>query len=326
MEANVTEKSTKSEILKAYESLLKKVQEEKSNVPKQMQEEKQKKGILEKVSGISSESIVRNIDELKNTLNNSLDELHRNLIDEFKKLEEIRSAIAVEKQSLEDMYSLTANTDSLAAMLLAQKEKKESFEKDITDLKAQWEQEKVSQKVAEKEYLEELSKRRKREEDEYLYKLKISRQKDSDEYETQKTTLEKELKEKKLIFEQETTIRERELKSAENELAELRKNNVEFPGKIEKVIKDKELEVTKSMEAKYEYELKFIDKQHESEIRLKDQMISSLQEKIKELQIQVKEYGDKANRAEDGVKDIAVKAIESASKIKVLEKPESMKE
>ena len=39
----VTEKNTKAEILKAYNALVKKVQEEKDNVPKQIQEEKTKK-------------------------------------------------------------------------------------------------------------------------------------------------------------------------------------------------------------------------------------------------------------------------------------------
>jgi len=57
-----------------------------------------------------------------------LDELQTHLVNEFKKLEEIRAAIAVEKQYLEDLYSLSANTDSLAAMLVVQKEKKEAFE------------------------------------------------------------------------------------------------------------------------------------------------------------------------------------------------------
>ena len=58
-----------------------------------------------------------------------------------------------------------------------------------------------------------------------------------------------------------------------------------------------------------------MEKQNEADIRLKDQTIGSLQEKIKEQQEQLKEYTDKANRTEANVKDIAVKAIENASKI-----------
>jgi len=59
-------------------------------------------------------------------------------------------------------------------------------------------------------------------------------------------------------------------------------------------------------------------KQNEADIRLKDQTVNSLQEKIKEQQEQLKEYADKANRAEANVKDIAVKAIENASKIRMI--------
>jgi len=51
----VSEKNTKAEILKAYETLLKDVQAEKADIPKQVQEEKQRKEILEKVAGFSSE-------------------------------------------------------------------------------------------------------------------------------------------------------------------------------------------------------------------------------------------------------------------------------
>ena len=324
----VTEKNTKAEILKAYDNLLKNVQSAKADIPKQIQEEKQRKETLDKVAKISNESIVRSITTLKSDLTNSLDEVLYSLSDEFKKLEEIRAAIVLEKKSLEDLYSLSANTDSLAAMLLVQKEKKESFEKEmkekeetfaseITSKKAQWEIEKNKQKAEEKEYTDELTKCRKREEEEYAYNLKISRQKEQDEYDSKKMQLEKELTDKRMQFEQEVSSRELNLKNAETELAELQKNNAEFPVKLEKALKDKETEVSKQLQTKYDFDIQLMIKQNEADIRLKDQIITSLQEKIKEQQEQLKEYTDKANRAEANVKDIAVKAIENASKIRM---------
>lgn len=328
MEPKVSPKSTKTEILDAYEALLKEVQQAKSDKPKQIQEEKQKKDMLEKVSGITHEGIGRSILALKTDLGKTLDELQVNLEKEYKKLEEIRSAIAIEKQSLEDLYSLSANTDSLAAMLLVQKEKKESFEKSMKEKedaftaevalkKEHWEKEKAKQEAEEKEYSEQLLKRRKREEEEYAYNLKIKRQKEQDEYESKKLLLEKELIESKAKFDQEVAHREQELKSAETELAELRKAHNEFPGKLEKALQDKEAEITKQLQTKYEFDIKLIEKQNETDIRLKDQMIASLQEKIKEQQDQLKENTEKANRAEANVKDIAVKAIENSSKVRM---------
>ncbi len=241
----VTEKNTKVEIFKAYESLLKQVQEEKSNIPKQVQEEKKKKEIVEKVTDVSSEGIAQGIAHLKSSLITSLDELQTHLGSEFKKLEEIRAAIVVEKQYLEDLYSLSANTDSLAAMLLAQKEKKEAFEtfirekedtfnREMYEKKTLWEEEKVKQKAEEKEYLDDVTKRRKREEDEYQYTLKITRQKEKDEYETKRALLEKELADKKNAFEQEISQREQAVKMAETELNDLRKQAAGFPVELDK--------------------------------------------------------------------------------------------
>ena len=321
---NVSEKNTKAEILKAYDALLKNVQQEKTNVPKQAQEEKQKKENLEKVSGLSNNNIVEDILESKNLLNNSLEELQNKLVSEFKQLEDIRSAIAIEKQSLEEIYSLSTVTDSLAAMLLVQKEKKENLEKEMSETTARWEQEKAKQKIDEKEYIDELTKRRKREEDEYQYTLKITRQKDKDQYEATKDALEKELITKKKDFEQSVSDREETLKKAEAELVELRKNNLEFSSRLEKAVSDKEKEVAKQLKVQYDFDLTLLKQQDEAEIRLKDQTITSLQEKIKELQVLVKEYGEKANRAEAGVKDIAFKAIESAAKAKTIERIESV--
>ena len=330
----VSEKSTKAEILKAYETLLKNVQSAKADVPKQIQEEKQRKETLDKVAKISNEGIIDSITTLKSNLGNSLDEILRSLSDEFKRLEEIRAAIALEKKSLEDLYSLSANTDSLAAMLLTQKEKKENFEREmkekeeafsneITSKKTQWEIEKAKQKADEKEYTDELAKRRKREEEEYAYNLKIRRQKEQDDYDSKKLQLEKELIDKKAQFEQEVSSRELNLKNAEAELVELRKNNVEFPSKLEKALKDKETEISKQLQTKYGFDIQLMEKQNVADIRLKDQTITLLQEKIKEQQEQLKEYADKANRAEANVKDIAVKAIENASKIRMFTaKPE----
>lgn len=322
MEAQVSEKNTKSEILKAYEALLSSVQTTKADSPRQAQEEKQRKVALEKVAGVTNEEIATNINNLKAELNSSLDDLLQSLTGEFKKLEDVRAAIAVEKQSLDDLYSLAASTDSLAAMLLAQKEKKESFEKEMTEKtanfaaqKEQWELEKSRQKVAEKDYADDLAKRRKREEEEYSYTLKIKRQKEQDEYDTRKLQLEKELENAKAAVEKEIATREEALKIAEAELVELRKNSANFPAKLEKALKDKETEITTQLKTRHEFDAKLMEKQNEADIRLKDQTISSLQEKIKELQVQLKEYAAKANLAEASVKDIAVKAIESSSKV-----------
>lgn len=324
----VSAKNTKTEILDAYEKLLKEVQQAKSNVPKQVQEEKQKQETVKKVAAITQYSIMDDISTLKSSLTKSLDDILSSLTGEFQKLEDIRAAIAVEKTTLEDLYGLSANTDSLAAMLLTQKEKKDAFEKEMNDAKeslareinekkGQWEEEKNRHKTDEKEYTDDLTKRRKREEEEYQYQLKITRQKEQNEYDTRKALLEKELAEKISTFEHQISERETTVKNAETELEELRKNNKDFPEKLEKALADQKQIITDNLQTKYDFDLKLIKSQNEAEIRLKNQIIESLQEKIQELQTQLKTYSDKATFAEAGVKEIAMKAIENSSKVRV---------
>ena len=336
MEQEITTKNTKAQIMEAYEELLKKVQNAKADVPKQVKEEKQRTETIEKVSNISNKGIGKEINNLRVNLNNSLEELENNLLAEFKKLEEIRAAMTIEKQNLEDLYGLSATTDSLAVMLLAQKEQretfeaeikseKESFEQEMKELREQWKLEKEKENSAQKEFIEELKKNRKREEEEYQYKLKIDRQKETDEYENKKAKLEKELAEKQLSFNQEMAKREADVTNAEAELIELRKNNESFPKKLEKELSDKEKEVTSRLTVQFEFESKLLAKHNEGDIKLKEQTIISLQEKITEMQVQIKELTEKTNLAESNVKDIAVKAIESSSKIQVFPTKEKEK-
>ncbi|OQY02521.1 MAG: hypothetical protein B6I20_06825 [Bacteroidetes bacterium 4572_117] len=337
MTQEISSKNTKAQIMDAYEELLKKVKNAKADVPKQVQEEKQRVEIVEKVADVSNKGIGKEINSLRVNLNSSLEELENNLLSEFKKLEEIRAAMHIEKQNLEDLYSLSTTTDSLAAMLLAQKERKENFEAEIkakkdafeiemTSLQDQWKAEKEKENIEQKDLAAELKKNRKREEEEYQYKLKIDRQKEKDEYESQKAKLEKELSDKQLNFDQEMAKREADVAQAESELIELRKNNEEFPKKLEKSLSEKEREITTRLTVEFEFESKLLAKQNEGELKLKEQTIISLQEKISEMQLQIKELTQKTNLAESNVKDIAVKAIESSSKIQVFPTKEKKEE
>ncbi len=232
MTQDISGKNTKAQILEAYEELLNQAKKAKLNVPKQMQEEKQQKETVAKVNEISNKGIVNEINSLRSNLNNSLEKLENSLVNEFNKLEDIRAAIAIEKQNLEDLYSLSVTTDSLAAMLLAQKEqkenfdteiqiKKESFEQEMATMREAWKLEKEKQKMEQKDFIEQLEKNRLREKEEYQYSLKIARQKETDTYASTKAKSEKELAEKKFNFENEIAKREEEIANAEVELNDL---------------------------------------------------------------------------------------------------------
>ena len=351
MEPEISLKNTKNEILAAYEETLKKIQTQKNTEPKQVQEEKRQQETIKKASDNTTEGIVNGITTLKLNVAKELDKLSELLTAEFKKLEDIQIAIRLEKHNLEDLYQVTANADSLAAMIQSQKEKKALFEAEMADkrtafeekmkadklnfdekiktesesfetsMKAQKELWKIEQqKWAEqqKEIKEKSDKERKREEEEYAYNLKLTRKKESDLYEEKKIRIEKELTEKKITFDKEIASREAEVVSAENELKELRAKTAAFPSEIEKAVATTVKSATEKLQAEFRFEKELTAKQTEGDIKLKEQIIDTLKSKINDMDAIISELSKKAVTAETSVKDIAMKAIESSGKMQLI--------
>lgn len=331
MEKKLTPASTKTEILKAYNELLNKTQETKPDNPKAEQEKMIKEATVTEAAGLTDEKIIGQISSLKLTLNSTLDKIEDDLTAEFQKLLKIREAIAIEDQRLKDFYQINAGADSLAAILAAQKEKKEEFEREMTVRKSEFEEQLKTEKInrdketmlweeKRKEAEESLKKQRSREEEEYQYNLKLARKKDQDQYDQKKAVLEKELAQKKESFEAEINAREQSVAAAEQELTGLRTKAENFPSELEKAVQSAIKETTAQLEKEHKFEKQFLLKDHEGEIKLKSQQIESLLAKIKDLEIQLKQAYSKAENAESNTKEITLKAIQSSGQIKIIEK------
>lgn len=337
----ITNKSTKNEIFAAYEEMLKKVQESKIEEPKKIQEQKQNEKLINEASKHTSDSLLNAITSLKINVGKDLDKLSETIVNEQQNLTQIQKAIELEKANLQNLYAISAEADTLAALVLSQNEKKDAFEKDIIAKRLDFEErmrldrEKIENEIAEKrtawnfekskyenavkEEKAQQEKERKREEEEYSYNLAITRKKDADEYAEKKLLQEKELKDKQIAFEKEISEREQNVANAEKELAELRKMVNNFPKELETAIANTTKNIEEKLATQYKYEKDILAKETEGEIKLKDQTIASLKEKIKEQEIFIKELSERVNNADRSVKDIAVKAIESSGKMRFVE-------
>ncbi len=324
-------KNTKNEILAAYDELLQKVQESKTEEPKKLQEKQKQETIVKHAEGLTYENIVKNLSNLKIELSASLDKLGEQLVTEFKKFEELQQAIQLEKQSLDELYQLSANADSLSVMLLAQKEKKAQFEEEIAAKRAKFEEEMMQTQLQwkklqeetltkQKEEAETIKKNKQREEEDYQYTLKLTRKKEADLYEEKKSKLEKELTEKKSFFEKEFADREAKINNAETELAELKAKSQTFPAEMEKAVAAAVKSITDKLQAEFRFEKELNAKQVEGEMKLREQTIQTLQAKIGDMEASMKELSQKTVTAEASVKDIAIKAIESSAKLQLVEK------
>jgi len=337
MSKTVTGTNTKAQILEAYENVLKKLEEKSTDNPKEVQQRKEAVKTVEAAHGNSKENILKDVAALKIRFVESLDKVQDSLMIEYRKLSDIQAAIAIEKNNLDDLYAIKVNADSLAAILLSQKESKEKFEVDMKvtrekfdletlEAKTRWEKEKkeVSDRMKEDQSL--LQKSKKREEEEYLYNINLTRKKEADEYALKKTQMEAELKDKKVRFDKEFTEREKNITEKEKELAELRKLVENMPKEIEKQVQSVKSELEARLKTEFNYEKTLLAKENEGLIKLKELQISTLQNKVKEVENQMNQLNQKAETSEKSVKDIAMKAIESSTRIHVMEKEKGNKE
>jgi hypothetical protein len=320
----ISEKSTKTQILQAYNDALAKLKETKQEERKIEKKKEEEIKIVKQASGYSVEKIVTSIGTAKIEIINALDTICDKLTVEYKKLETLQNAVELESNYLNDVYDIKIESDTLSALLLAQKEKKSSFEFDIekkkeefdieiSQKKLQWKLEQEGYESRKKETDAQLKKERQREEDDYNYNLQLQRKKEADAFAGQKSKLEKELSDMRIEAEKDLNQRELIITSRENEFAVLKSKVEQFPQELEKAIKDTEKSVLENIEFKYKHQSELAQKEIEGERNLNKQIISSLENKINEQAELIKQLTLKVNDSGQQVQTIAIKAIEAAS-------------
>ena len=339
----VSKTSTKNEIFDAYESLIKKVTDLENLKPQEIREKEEKQAIVKKVSEMAPDTIVRGIADLKLQVASAFDQVEDCLLAEQKKLAEIRQAIEVQKTMIDELYQVKATADSLAAMLLAHREKKlqleaeskdlkmaleqkqEEFDADMAQKKSDWDKEKARIQAELKEEKERVRKEHQREEDEFNYNLQIKRRKEQDEYNEKRKKAELEFSSKTAETEKDLRDREELIIVREQEYSQLSGKVAKFEDDLAKAVKDAEKGATEKLKTQFGFEKELLLKEHEGLVKLKDQTIQTLESRIKEQESYVKQLSLKTDLADRSVKDIAIKAIESSAKVQLFENPAGKK-
>jgi hypothetical protein len=337
MAKTLSDKNTKTEILEAYNEMLQKTKEQKSMDVKTIKKETEEKETVKKASMHSVEEIVKNLADLKLDIIKAMDGLGEQLIGKHKELTGLQQAIEIETKTIEDIYNIKVEAESLTTLLVTQKEKladfeaemdqkKEDFDSDMSQKRLQWKKEQEESEFAKKEREAQMKKERQREEEEYTYNLQLKRKKETDAYEEEKTALEKELTEKKATMDKEFAEREAAISTREKEYSELRARVETFQKELERAVKDTEKVITERLTFTYKHEAELAAKEIEGERKLYQQKVSALEMKIKEQDDLIKQLTQKANEAGLQVQNIAIKAIEGASQQRLMFEREKVKE
>ncbi|MFU7502952.1 MAG: hypothetical protein ACE1S7_06065 [Candidatus Tisiphia sp.] len=153
-----------------------------------------------------------------------------------------------------------------------------------------------------------LSKTRKREEEEYNYTLELKHRKDSDEYNNKRTLMEKEL----LEAQDNLLKQENDLTAKEQEYASLKMQVDEMADKMKEAVYAAEELLRNQLLQQYDFEKQLKQQEYEGILKLKEQSILYLEDKIKKQEITIQELTAKADNATQQVQSIACCALDTS--------------
>jgi len=321
--------NTKKEMIAAYNTILKQLQEKRETElkPEKMIEEKKKKEVVEIAENLSLEGVVKEISNLKLEIGKKLTSISDGLEEEVDKFNQIRKAIEVKEQDIKELFDIESSAETLAALIEGQNQKRQEFEQEMAARKEELNQEisktRIEWEKGKKEYETEIkekdaaeTKKREREKEEYGYSFKREQFLAKDKFEDEKAKIEKELLQKKEQMEKEFEEREKTISQREEELSELQKKVDAFPeelkASVNKAIKDTSDRLASEVKSKEE----LMKKEFGGERNVLKTRIESLDKIVKEQNERIAALSVQLEKSYEKVQDIAVKSVEGSSNLK----------
>jgi len=319
-------KDSKAKILQSFQQILaeKKKIESKVATREEEAEKAKNKQLLEVAATYTIDSIVKGLADLQLDFGSIINGVNEKLTTESSKLDELKRALEIENQRLQELQQIRIVADALHILTQEHQEKltsleqnaanqREIVEKDTTEKRKLWqkEQQEFDAVIAEQTAL--ITKERQQETADYQYELERNRKVETDEYEEFKRKLERELQEATREKEKQWVEREKYLADHQTEFTENQTKAAGFEEELKQAyIKAKEeaiQEVTR--EAKVKSDL--FEKEWTSTKQGYELKVQSLQETITRQTEQITDLSNQLQATMRQAQELAMKAFATKS-------------
>jgi hypothetical protein len=319
--------NNKAKVLAAFEQILAQRSQIQSRVETKEEEAERKRGreILATASQYTTDSIVRGLADLQLSFGTVITQLSEQLSTETTKLDDLKRAILVETQRLQELQQVRVVADALYILnqehqenlrLLQERisEAQEALAKEKTTTYKVWqrEQEEFDQTIANQ--AQRLGEDRQRQEEDYQYDQERSRKIANDEYEETQRQTQREIQEETQIKEKDWAERETILAKNEAKLAEYRQKAEAFPQELEEAIKTAREEGIKESHDAAKVRANLLEKEWESTQQGYELQIQSLEIKIDKQSEEIKAISQQLQTAMGQAQELAMRAFASSSR------------
>jgi hypothetical protein len=246
---------------------------------------------LNAVKDLDAAKVIADVGELQLTVQNALAGIGGNIASKLTQLKQVEEAIGLKEARLKELHQIdtaSITLDQIQADIEAAREAFQKQEEDREKEVEKSEEQRNREWDRKNEDLEYAFSKKKREKDEYLFNTEAAKHAHWDQ-------------------------REKELKAREIELADLKALAASFESRLKNEIAKETANVTNSLKKQYDHEKQLLHKDAEvaakvaeSNLKAKDDSIASLSGRISELTSQLA-------TARQDAKEVATKALESAS-------------
>ncbi len=332
----VATKNSKEQIFKAFGQILtdRKKFESKIATKEEEAEKKKNKQLLELASTYTIDSIVKGLANLQLEFGSIVNNLTEKLATEASKLDELRKAITIETQYLQELQQIRVVVDAQHILTQEHQEnlqsleqnstnQREALEKDITEKHKFWEKEQAEFESAIQEQNELLIKERQRNEANHQYELERKHKIESDEYEELKRTQERELQEKNQEKEKQWTERTRILADRQPLFNEYQQKMDACPHELEDAVKKAREEAIKEVYQDAKVKADLLEKEWESTKQGYEFKIQSLDQTVQKQIEQIENLSVQLQAALNQSQALAMRAFENSSNLTLQEKSKS---
>jgi hypothetical protein len=314
------QRKTKTEVQQEFEQLAAEVESAReAEDPKRAESARvHETEVRQAVDGVSVENVVQRISGLGLEVNKALAGLSEKLTAEVTLLSTVREAIEIEQAEMARLHKIDIAATAVDQMVQDYRRQKEQLEGEVSGQRAAWEEETRTAERERREQEEALKKQRQREIDDYEYKKALERKKAQDKYDEEQRVQERSNLEKQQTLEKDWKLREAALKDQETELARLRKESEGFPALLKKETESAAARAAKDADVRFQQETLLLKKDAESDKRLAEVRIQTLEESLKHEAAQIDALEKQLAEAKAQVQEIAVRAIEGASGARAL--------
>lgn len=291
-------RSSKQEILDAYEELTKELAE------RDVQSSPSSLGAKSTIATTRTidkpKDVIARLGDVRVQINGNLGEIVDQLVTESENLAEMSAQADALKQEIEQLHQIKTHASTLQNLISLSTEEQEKLDKKIQAVRLQWEQEQQLHDQTQKEVVVELTKQRTRAEEEYKYALNVTRQKEADAYDASRRQTDAALKAREDKIETEEITRQ----DLQKQVAELER---QLLVEVAKARKETEERVTKDLKTGFTLEMKGV----EGERSISKLTITNLEKVITAQDAEIKDLKMQLIRATQQIKDIAVSVIET---------------